>query len=163
MKEYESPSGVFRISKEDPMESSLSWEPQQPSQCLHCWQPLQASYFLWSAKRDRKIGLLRTPITPGWHRIIASKGTACQHEETPSDLSSCHWSSPQVMAREMKSAPQVPSVRNWWREEKILWNLKDLNSNVLAEASFYLSNAFWSPIKQSTERDGMALNNLCTR
>ena len=137
------------------------------SQRLHCWQPLQTSYFLWSVKRDRKMGFLRKPITPGWHCILVSKGTACEHEETLSDLSSYHWSSPQGMARGMKSVPQVLSVINWWKEEKILWNLKDLNSNVLAEASFYLWNAFG--VQLSKVQKGMewpwitfAQDNACT-
>lgn len=137
------------------------------SQHLHCWQLLQTSYFLWSVKRGRTIGFPRTPITPGWHLNLASKGPAHEHEETLSDLSFRHWSSPQGMARGMKRAPQVLYVINRWREEKILWNLKDLNSNVLAEASLYLSNALGvqlSKVQKGMKRPWItfAQDNACT-
>lgn len=111
------------------------------SQCLPCRQPLQTNYFLWSLKRGGNIGFLRTAITPEWHHLSASKG-AVQNMETLSDLASHHWASPRAVAAGMKSTLQVPCLINRYRQEKILWNLKDLNSNVLAEASFYLSNAF---------------------
>lgn len=68
---------------------ALSWH-------LHCRQPLQTSYFIQSVE---KMGFLRAPITaPLLPRELLTNMKL-------SFFSSCHWESPQGMARGIKSAP----------------------------------------------------------
>lgn len=156
MKEYKAVPGAFRIIQGDFIESSLSWEPHK--------SPLMAFALLATTANQLfpsvcwKDGFPEGSRHPAQHRCFQGSY-------------SWAWSFLLLL-------PLMKPTRYGQRNEKcslgdfdyklVKGGENSLKSQRLqfkcACRSIFLSiKCFWSPIKQSTERDGMALNNLCTR